>query len=272
MLRRSVGWMAVFAAACVRPAPAQDVPTVLPGDPAVAGSDLLGYDARWQSRVQRNGQWSDRSIVTETLVREGDHWLRVQVTDQGGWALESRVELDRATLRPVRLRRTLQAGTPEDVRARLEQAGFLQEFEIDFGADGVRTRAVPFDGDAEEREDRFSTSFFDGSTLGLLIAALPLEPGYSVRFPILFVDGRAADLTPYWVDATVIGWEEVAGRDALRVDVAWADFETGDVTSAPGPDAPGGAYWIHPGAGGDSPPVPRYRNDTFDILVTSGGA
>ncbi len=248
----------------------QEAVSVLPGNGMVVGSALTAYDASWQSRDNQTGEWQDRAVITEALTVEGDRWVRVQETKRPAWGVQTRVEMDRATLRPLFLRRTLLPNTPQQVMDQLAANGFVKELEIHFNGASYETHTTAFDGTTDVKRGEIGEPFFDGSILGLVIAALPLKDGYEARIPILFVDGRAGDVTPYWVEASVIGSEPVNGKDAMRVDVGWAEFDSGVVTSAPGPEAAGGAYWITKNAGGDVPPVPRYRNENVDIVVSSG--
>ena len=257
----------ILATACA--ATGQEQGPVMPGDPQVAGAELAAYSARWQSQVSQNGEWvAQPGFLTEEMTLEGDRWVRIQVTDQGPWGTVTRVEMDRNTLRPLLLRRSLLDKTPDMVIEQLKAAGFVNEFEMRFEGRQLEIRKTDFDGQTSVEARDLGAAFFDGSVLGLIVAALPLEEGASARVPILFVDGRAGDITQYWVDTRVVGKEEVNGSEAVRVDVAWLDFETEAMSSEPGPDAAGGAYWITEEAGGDVPPVPRYRNESFDIVVT----
>lgn len=249
----------------------QEGSSVLPGSSMVKGSSLAPYDASWQSRGNQGGEWQDQGVITETMTLEGDRWVRIQVTHRQGWGTRTRVEMDRTTLRPLLLRRSLLPDTPSQVVEQLKGAGFMKEFEMRFEGSTYETHTETFDGETGVERGDVGTPFFDGSVLGLVIAALPLDTGSEARIPILFVDGRAGGVTPYWVEASVRGTEVVEGKEAIRVDVGWAEWDSGVISSAPGPDAAGGAYWITPNSGGAVPPVPRYRNESFDVLVSESG-
>ncbi len=247
----------------------QEPPTILPGSERVQGTRLLEYSARWSSRANDGGEWVDRSTITEELEvdNKSGRLVRTQTTHMGGGGLVVRAELDRATMRPISVRRTLLAETPEPLLSRLEQAGFMKEFELTFDGPKYTITTTTFAGETATRDVDLENEYFEGSTLGLLLAALPLQNGYAVRVPILFIDRRVGDVTPYWVNAEVTTTDEIQGVDTFQVDVGWADFQSGVVTSEPGPDQAGGAYWVTGSPPDHYPHVPRYRNESVDILL-----
>ena len=88
---------------------------------------------------------------------------------------------------------------------------------------------------------------------------------------MLFVNGSDGAVTEYWVDALGAEDDEVAGLASVRVDVGWLDYESGVLTSEPGPLASGGAYWIAEDLRDSPAPVPRYKNKSVDILLKGHG-
>jgi len=120
------------------------------------------------------------------------------------------------------------------------------------------------------------TRMFEGSGLGLVIAALPLEEGYDARLPVAMNLGLTEELTLYTVRVRVTGkerfpWKGKKKVEAWIVDVDWEDHDTGEVSAAGGAALPGGAYFVVPDPPNGFPHVPRYQNDTSRIEVVVEG-
>lgn len=259
----------LVSSAGAAPGVAQDLPTLRPGDGRVDGGRLAAYSAAWGQSVPGEDGWVPRAEITEDLEARPDRWIRVQRTRQGPVELIVEVELDKASLRPISLRRYFASGVPDAVTQQLAQAGFAKEIEVEFGATDYQVRTTPFAGEDEVVRGDMGMPFFEASTLGLVLAATELGGG--ARFPVLFVNGSDGAVTEYWIDGvSADATELIAGVEAVRVDVAWFDFAGGGIQSEAGPDAAGGAYWVSTGPEGGGAPVPRYRNESVDIVLRGG--
>jgi len=275
------GVVCLATIASVSPLAAQEeAARIAPGSGALQGQDLSEFVASWQERRMGESEWRDASRVHETLevTGGGSHLEFTRFADQGGWGIEVTVVLDRATLAPVSLVRAVSEDLPAPVRDRLTNAGFSQRFEYEFGSEGYRVSHTEFDGTVREESHALEAPVFDGTALGLVLAALPLQAGYEVRLPVLFVQAGDGSATPYDILARVVEEKTLTSPDgrsvpAFQVDVDWLAPETGVVTSPGGPDQPGGAYWIVRQPPQDFPPVPRYKNNSVDyVLLSERGA
>lgn len=249
-------------------ADADDVPLLAVGDRAVKGSRIEAFDANWV-----NLQDVTIHEVADIEKRDGKKRLvRVQTWPLGGGvAIRSELVLDPKTLATVSFEQRVD-GLPEGA-----SIGRPTRLRWDF--DGKRyTRTVEPDPGAEPvvTEGELPNPMFEGSALGLVIAALPLELDYEARLPVAMNLQLAEEHTLYHVRVRVTGEEEFAWKRGKRVsawvvEVDWEDYDTGAVTSVGGALEPGGAYFVVPKPPKGFPHVPRYQNDTTTIdLVVDG--
>ena len=122
------------------------------------------------------------------------------------------------------------------------------------------------DGEKQVAQGELPTQMFEGSGLGLALAALPLADDFEARLPVAMNLGLTDELTLYNVRVRVSGKEIFPRKgkkevEAWIVDVDWEDFETGEVTAAGGPDSSGGSYFVVPDPPKGFPHVPRYQNE-----------
>lgn len=192
-------------------------------------------------------------------------YMRRQVWPmQEGVDLVSELVLDAKTLETVSFQREV-VGLPEGASLG-GQAEFARwEFK---GAEWKGTTRTG--GKEDKSEGTLPAPMFDGNGLGLVLAALPLEEGFSARLPVAMTLGLATEWTQYEVVARVVAEEFVEGPkgkevQAWVVDVDWIDPVSGEVTSAGGMDAPGGAYFIVTSPPKGFPHVARYQNDSGTI-------
>lgn len=242
-----------------------DAPTLEVGDKSVRGKRIGAFDSEWTA-----GGGAIVSEVAKFERRDGKKRLvRVQTWPMGsGVDLRSELVLDAATLSTVSFQQEV-VGMPEGG----SMGGAPSFLRWDYDG-GKYTRKVRRDGGAEEVEEgALPQPMFEGSALGLVIAALPLELDYEARLPVAMNLGLTEELTLYWVEVRVTAQEpfewkrkEVA---AWVVEVDWEDFATGEVTSKGGVDAPGGAYFVVTDPPKGFPHVPRYQNEsgTIELVV-----
>lgn len=255
-------------------------PTVAPGSRTVAGAALEAHEASWHQRLPGEDGWTARGTVTEHLetITEGgvERWRRRQIASLGPVRFVNDTIVDKATLAAVRFERRLESDSAIDaeLEERLAAAGQIYPYTVEFDGREFRKR-IGAEGDVKTETGTLMQDGFDGSVLGLVVAALPLTDEYRATMPVTFLNPGDASLTFYNVVATVVGREtvEAGGRSfaTWKVDIEWLDPGTGGVMSAGGEDQAGGAYWIADGAGGSTPHVLKYRNESVDFELVDGG-
>ena len=227
------------------------------GSAAVDGRRIGAYEARWQQRVKQDDAWQDGPLLIEraTLRRDGGRELldHVQRTEGSGPKVVNCMIFDHATLEPLELVQSIEGGPPQAPT----------EIRFAFASEAIRGEAVLAEG-TKAFEIETPGPMFYGMTFGLVLAALPLEMGYSAELPASMPQGR----TTYTVKIEVVGKETVraAGRtaEAWVVDTEWIDLDSGDVSPG-GADSSGGAYYVLPDPPQGFPYVPKYVNDSVRI-------
>jgi hypothetical protein len=250
-------------------------PLIGPGHPSIDSSTLHRFSASWRESALQGSEWRDRSTVAESLStgrRGAVHVFHRDATPVGweGYTLEA--VFDRVGFRPRSLERRFKDGIAPAVLKQLEAGGLPQSYRFEFGELRYVLTRTGFDGTISVDTATFDRPMFDGTTLGLLLASLPLRVGFTARLPILFVQPDVGSVTKYWAIVRVAAIEPVPGPnatsvDTYRVDVDWADYDTGVVSSPGGPENSGGSYWIARQPPGGFPFVPRYASSSVDYLL-----
>ena len=198
--------------------------TIHLGDPLADGSFIQPFSNKWKlvgkgadgSTVEM-GVWLDRAVLDEIdgrkVVKRQQMWLY----DNGSEAYLN--IFDAKTMAPI-------------VSQYVNAGGLYRRMEFDPAGTKVRYQMSPVpDPHADkpkipagakmlEGEIRTAEPYFDFHTgmFGLLIAAFPLQQGYSARFPVFKSYAPAAE--PDWVDFEVTGKETVPAGPGKTV-AAW---------------------------------------------------
>ncbi len=263
----TISALATLSLFSFHPTADDDVRAVDVGSREVSGKRLRPFDATWTSA---------KAEITEVATiekRDGrkcyvrvQHWPALQ---EGVVSVRSELVLDASTLETVSFQTEL-VGLPEG--AGVGDTPVFLRWEFD-GANYACTVQRGVAGERVTNRSALPAPMFEGSGLGLALAALPLKDGYEARLPVAMNLGLTDALTLYNVHARVVGTEtfEWKGKDveAWVVDVDWADPETGEITSAGGADAPGGAYFVAAKPPKGCPHVVSYRNDSVRIELAS---
>ena len=247
---------------------------VQPGHEALEGARLRPFEARWQERQLRDGTWVDTNQLQESLsidAAQGTVTFR-RVVDAGPWGFDVEVVMDRETLAPRSLTRTVRDGVPDAVVEQLAQAGVTRRFEYIFHDGLYEFSSTDFDGNTHTETAQLDRPVFDATAMGVILAALRLEVGFEARIPIVFVQAGNGGISHYDLIAKVVADDqlEIDGHDgvtAYKVESGWADPGTGAITSAGGADESGGAYWILPSPTDGLPYAPRYKNNAIDYIL-----
>ena len=267
MLRTTLAPLVLLAAGWApapTPEPVRDdvAPLQEVGSSKVRGSKLKPFDAQWKG--------SGGAVISEVATLEkvdGKRcyvWRQVWPMNGGQLEMHSELVVDAKTLATISFQKQV-VGLPPG--AGLGQRPTFMRWEFD-GADYSLTTRV---ADQEATEDgSLPRASFEGSALGLVLAALPLKQGYSARLPIAMSLGLSAELTTYMITARVVGTEKIAvpgGRKlkAWVVEVDWADLETEELSSKGGAEESGGAYYVVTNPPKGLPHVLRYRNEGSSI-------
>ncbi|MFN8979447.1 MAG: hypothetical protein ACK5ZZ_12835 [Gemmatimonadaceae bacterium] len=195
-----VGGHAQVAPPASPPAASAPAPLVLPGDSTVRGSRIAAGTVRYALTAYRDadeipvGRLADEiridTVPGAVLLR------RVQRLQRGTMELIDSTRTDFATLAP-RWHRSLQATR----RAVLE-----------FGGRRVKGSVGPNDVPPVPIDTTLPVPVFDSGNWDLLVRALPLEKGFTARFPVYDPD---AGLREYHVAVT--GSTTVQGEEAYVV-------------------------------------------------------
>lgn len=225
------------------------------GGAMVETSRLAPFHARWtNNRPDEEGNWSIRGSFEEILeIDEGGMWRHTQITRSAGrdMVVTGVRLLDRETLRPIRFDRKLENGPP----------AASVTMTVEYSARGFEMRGVTADGKTTNFEKELSTPMFDGSIVGLTIAALPLEEGYFATMPTAIPALKAT----FWLEARVIGSREFVAANGVKIETwevnaEWYNFDDKDIYPG-GRDLSGGAYYIAKNPGDGVPFVVEYAND-----------
>lgn len=198
--------------------------TIHLSDPAVDGSFIQAFSNKWKlvgkgadGSVVEMGVWLDRAVLDEVngrkVVKRQQMWLH----DQGAEAYLN--IFDAKTMAPI-------------VSQYVNAGGLYRRMEFDAAGTRVRYQMSPFpEPNADnpkipagakmlEGEIKTAAPYFDFNTgmFGLLIAAFPLQQGYSARLPVFKSYAPAA--APDWVDFEVTGKEAVPAGPGKSVE-AW---------------------------------------------------
>jgi hypothetical protein len=255
-----------------RPSVPSDVHVCTVGDPRIAGAALQPYSGTWtvgsvakDRRLRKGDIIRDGNISEQQLERiEVDGratWRRtiVRRLARGGAALlTAKVELDLATLAPLRAEVRTADGEPQ---------GFLYDWH------DYTIRRLDDEGGPPLLS--LDAVMLEAAAHDVWMAALAYAEGFTCRLPVVMASTGAT----YWVVPRVIDDEEVDLGDGTELD-AWVvslDWWGTDADSAylpgvgRGPSAgTGGTYWIlkrpPPGVGR----VFRVRTEidaTTDVIV-----
>ncbi len=249
-------------------------------DEAAKLRPIQPYENTWAQFGYQEGQRVPApspsiSEVLETVTVDGRRCVkRVQTTTQQGLDIYGEILLDAKTFEPVLIHREMK-GLPPSAQLPEGMSAYTR-WEFD-GMDYTRVTKNS-SGDLVKVERKLAAPMFEGGTLGLLIARLPLKRGYHTEIPVVMSLGFSPDLVKYRLVVRVTGTKEyLAHGKELRpwvVEVDWLDWDSKEVTSPGGEGESGGAYYVltHPPKG--VPYVLRYANNSVLIdyaLFESGG-
>lgn len=207
-------WMLSAAAMPGQPVPQpKAVQEVRPGDPSVNGSFIEPYANQWKMIQQAAdgsrsevGKWTDQVRIIE---QDGEQLIQRTQAIYGpqGEKQSEMVNLTvRSTLLPRRFQRSSGGSTME------------------MAFDGAQVKIGRPDL-SNAREVDLKMPVFDWTLYGLLLAAFPLEEGYSARFPY-FAGNVSGFYNLEWMSFEVKGRQPVAA--AGRQVEAWlAETEQG---------------------------------------------
>ncbi|MFI5197017.1 MAG: hypothetical protein ACHQJD_00205 [Thermoanaerobaculia bacterium] len=201
--------------------------TVYVGDPVVDGSILEPYQNEWTFSYQnpgedavKAGRWTD--ALQRKIVRGRSVMVRTQVAvyDKKGLKVVTVNTFEPKTMAPISMDWSMGSGS----------LGLNQR---EFSGTHVKFRRRPRirkmgdePGNLTEGEATLEVPPFDffGGMYGLLLAALPLREGLSIRFPAIEEDKEALS----WVEVRVRGRSRVAAGKARTVEAWVVTAETHD--------------------------------------------
>lgn len=229
----------------------------------VKGAQIHPYNATWYVRNKAGEQWRHGGLLHERVKVDSGHgqpalhWVQIMESGSGAMSVTNETCFTSDQLKPLKATMLIEGeGMPP---------GAIQHMELDYNQDSVTGRVRSVAGDEQPHPGLpLDIPMFDGNNVGLILAALPLVKGYSVRFPVTFLRQN----TSYWVVARVKGTRPFDdGRGGMvtawEVDTDWVDRNSGQV-SAGGVDQAGGTYFVVTEPPDWYPHVPKYINATFD--------
>lgn len=179
----------------------QEPATVLPGDGTVDGSHFQPYTNAWnmylvsaQGQRSKNGYWTDQ--LTHEVWNGQPALRRVQKVESSMGNFVMINVAGRKSMRPFYF-----------------ESGYVGEVRFEEGA--VETTSPS----GSKRRQELTQPAFDWSLYGLLLAAFPLEDGYSARFPY-FGGTLPTGGGELWMEFRVEGRETVPAGP-LGVVEAW---------------------------------------------------
>lgn len=210
--------------------------TVRPGDARLSQKHLEPFHARYREVVAVEGQSprrSERFVHLQTARYPQGEGLRHVTSMVGSDTVYDEVRLLRDTLAPL-------------VR-HVSAASMMHRVEV-FGEGLVRGVTTQADGSAAQpAEVTMDGKRFDGGSLDLVLARLPLEDGMVLRIPLFSSDMGAAHAN-LLAEVRVIGQEtlDVAGtpRTARLVEVHTLDAEGNPLELPGGMRLPVAKKWL----------------------------
>lgn len=200
--------------------------TVMPGDPAVDGSFIKGYVARWKlvgrgadGSVVEMGTWTDSARVDTIHGREVLLRRQTWIHDRGAEGYYNVV--DHKTLTPIMSQYVNAGGLYRRMEFSADGKVVHYQFSPQPPGEGVPPgKPLRLSDPMTQGAIELSQPYFDFNTgmFGLLIAGFPLKQGYSARFPVF----RSYDpkSEPAWIDFEVKGKEDVPAGPGKTVN-AW---------------------------------------------------
>ena len=229
------------------------------GAAAVDAGRLHPYLARWSQEIPgEDGKWIAKGGFEERLeIDEQGHWRHTQITlrNANGIVVTGARTLDRKTLQPLRFERQVENAPPT----------VPVEFLLEYEPAGYAGEAKTADGTVTQVKRALDLPMFDGSIIGLVIAALPLEDGYHASLPTVIPSLKAT----YWLEARVVGRKTVTTTDGSEVETwevktEWYNIDDKAVYPG-GRDQSGGAYYIAVKPGDGEPFVVEYASNGVRI-------
>lgn len=174
----------------------QGLPAVIPGNSSVQGTRFQTGRSSKPIMLEANGQTQHFGELTQNLAEVDRNGraalLSVQRFRAGSGETIDSSWADLHTLAPLAHR----SHNPSRVMA------------LDFAGNRVTGRYSPTDSAARTIDQHLATPAFDSNIMDLVIAALPLQPGYAVRIPYYIYERGGA----VWFNVRVVDTTTVTGR------------------------------------------------------------
>lgn len=203
--------IALVALATAPGLPAQEI--IRPGDPALRVERIpFGTDSTrvWRYAGEQRQKGPLQIQVVERVSRAGEQLVRVTFT----------LESERGDLYDTTTFR-LPSFQPIAHRSRPAPGARWRTLEVNYGEDVVTGSVTPPDSASRRFARALDEPVFDPGVGNLVLAMLPLRPGYEFRVPMFNHESREVHLYTY----RVTGEDVVPYRGKTSVDVWTVDVE-----------------------------------------------